>query len=201
MLPELVVPGAGKGSEVRSKNPEAPLPLVIDPVDLTLNRTPPQGPIRLDRLAANAEDQIGHLPVRVTLGTWIRDWADRRNVGEHGDLDGGIGSMCVWLANRTGWACDNHPAVDEYAAELQHLRGLLFALVGRPEPDERPTPLPGVPCPRCRHMSLARRHDLAVECSWPDCRSVWKPEEYERVTKAVAGAIRRGQITREDKPA
>ncbi len=46
--------------------------------------------------------------------------------------------MAVWLRERSDWACDQDPAVGEYAEDLQSLRGLLMSMVGRTEPDERP---------------------------------------------------------------
>lgn len=191
LLPELLEPGA-HGGDGRSKNPEAPLPLALEPLDLTARWTSPQGPIRLARLAANAGDQIGSLPVRETLGGWVRDWLERRDVGESGP-GSAVWSMCEWLTVRTEWACEDHPAVDEYCDEVVSLRGLLHTLVGREQPDERPKPIPGVPCIRCRFVSLVRRHDGTVECTHEDCRRVYSPEEYERVTKAAAWAARRAQ--------
>jgi hypothetical protein len=196
LLPPLLWPGSTKGGEVRSKDPDPPMPLG-DIHDLLADFPYPQGPLRLGRLAEHAGDQVGRLPVRTTLGTWARDWVERRDVGEYGPRDTVL-SMCMWLAERTDWACDQHPAVADYAEDMQSLRGLLLALVGRPEPDERPKALPGVPCIRCRHVSLSRDHDGTVRCSWQDCMGVWKPDEYERVSKATANAIRRGQIKRED---
>jgi hypothetical protein len=195
LLPPLLLPGSTKGGEVRSKDPDPPMPLG-DVHDLVANFRYPQGPLRLGRLAANDVDQIGRLPVRITLGSWARDWAERRDVGENGPRDTVL-SMCTWLAHRTGWACDHHPDVDRYTDDVRSLLGLLLALVGRTEPDERPKPLPGVPCVRCRHSSLSRDHDGTMRCSWPDCMGVWTPEEYERASKATANAIRRGVLKRE----
>ncbi len=183
LLPELVVPGA-HGGDGRSKNPEAPLPFTVDPMDLTAPWQLPQGPLRLGRLGANAGDQIGHLPVVASLGTWVRDWIAIRDLGESGP-ESTVPAMAAWLAVRTEWAVENHGAVDEYADEMVQLRGLLWALTGRPTVDERPKPLP-VPCPRCRHMSLTRRADDYVQCEWPDCQRVFRPEEWLDVSRATA---------------
>ena len=188
LLADILEPQRGK-TDTRSRRADASIPLAVDPYDLTANHITPQGPIGRARLAANLDLQIGHLPVAAVLSTWIRDWAELRDVGEN--YTGTVYAMCRWLTERTDWAVDHHPAVDEYAAELADLRGVLLALVGRTEPDERPQRLPGVPCVRCRHVTLLRRHDGTVECSWPDCRTVWRADEYDHLTKAAAYAARR----------
>jgi hypothetical protein len=194
LLDGLEVPGAKTG-DGRSKNPEAPLPLVVDPVDLTAEWRLPQGPIRLGRLAAEADMQYGHMPVRSSLGTWVAEWCERRGMGEVGPALT-VPAMCDWLTVRTDWAVEHHPGLDEYAAQLVRLRTVLHALVGQPEPDERPQQFP-VPCPRCHRMSLVRRADMAVECKWPDCARVYSETEWTTVSKATANAIRRGQIRAE----
>lgn len=195
----LEVPGA-QGGDGRSKNPEAPLPFVVDPLDLVSPWVTPQGPLRLARLAENADLQQGHMPVRDTLWWRIKDILSYRTAGESGP-EPDVSAMCSWLEVRTDWLCESYLPLDEYADEMVQLRGLLFALVGRPEPDERPTVLPGIPCIRCRHVSLTRDHDGTVRCSWQDCMGVWTAPEYERASRATANAIRRGQIRREGAPA
>ena len=186
LLQQLLEPRRG-AADTRQATAEAPIPLAIDPYDLTADHLLPQGPLRRARLAANAGDQIGHLPVAVVLHSWVRDWADQRDLREQGPA-GDVPELARWLAERTDWACAEHPALDEYAAELHELRGTLLALVGRAEPDERPKPIKGVPCIRCRHVTLARRPDGSVECQWPDCASVWRDDEYERWSRAASKA-------------
>ena len=191
----LELPGA-QGGDGRSKNPEAPLPFVVDPLDLVSPWATPQGPLRQARLAANADLQQGHMPVRDTLWWRIKDVLTYRHVGESGP-DPDVPAMCSWLEVRTEWLCESYLPLDEYADEMVQLRGLLFALVGRPTVDERPKSFP-VPCPRCRRMTLLRRADDHIECEWEDCRRVYSPEDWATVSKATAQAIRRGQISRED---
>ncbi len=209
LLPELVAPGA-HGSDGRSKNPEAPLPFTVDPLDLTADWTVPRGPLRRARLAANADLQEGFVPVRSTLITWIRDFAERHGVGENGP-DDDVKSMCDWLRERTEWACSEHPALDSYAQELTELRGKLLAMAGREEvcpdcggkgcetcqdrgmvPPPWPTPLEGQPCPRCDYVgTLVRRADGDTACEHPTCGTVWRPDEWERLTRAKADAALR----------
>lgn len=196
LLEGLDVPGA-KAGDGRSKNPEAPLPFVVDPVDLMADWRMPQGPLRLARLAENGDLQHGLMPVRFVLGTWCRDWLERRDVGETGPADD-VQAMAGWLSVRTEWAAENHPGLDEYAAELVRLRGILFGLVGQLEADERPKVLPSVWCPRCRHVSLVRRPDDFVECTWETCRRVFSADEWATVSKATAKALKKGDIDAEE---
>ncbi len=192
-LGEILEPRRGGNAIGATKAAEAPMPLAVDPYDLTAGHTVPQGPVRLGRLRENLVDQIGHLPVAAVLGTWVRDWAVLRDQGERGPK-ANVGTLADWLTVRTEWAVDHHPAVDEYTAELHTLRGVLQSLVGRAEPDERPKLIPGVPCVRCRYATLVRRHDGSVECQWPDCRRIYTAAEYETVTKAAAKATRKNKI-------
>lgn len=194
---DLDVPGTGSKGDGRSKNPEAPLPFVAEPADLLAPWATPQGPIRRGRLAAYAGDQVGHMPVRDTLRWRIRDVLSWRDVGEVGP-ESVVADMCRWLEIRADWLADSYGPVDEYAAELVYLRRVLFGLVGQPTPDERPKPLSGVPCPRCRRVALVRLADGRTECTWEDCRSIFDEADYGRITKAVTAAIRRGDIGREE---
>lgn len=186
----LLRPESGKRGDGRAASPEPKLPFPVDAHDLLAPTVAIDHPARL---TVNADLQTGHLPVRETLGTWARDWADLRDLGEHGPADD-VHAIAQWLAVRTDWAADHHPTVDDYAGELVQLRGTLTALVGRNEPDERPKRMPGVPCPRCRHVTLFRRVDADVECHWPDCQTVWRADEYEHITRAVASAVRRNRL-------
>lgn len=192
LLAEIREPRRGV-PDVGGRSAEAPIPLAVDPYDLTADHTVPQGPLRRGRLAANLDLQIGQLPVAAQLQAWVRDWCDLRDLGE--TYDGAtVYAMCQWLSVRTSWACDHHPAVDEYATEMVDLRGTLLAMVGRVEQVDRPRPIPDVPCPRCRHRTLVRRSDEWTECGWPDCTSVFSPEDYDRAMRALATGVRRGQI-------
>lgn len=206
-IPWLLQPSTAHGGEVRSRNPDPPMPLSTVH-DLVWQRIIPTAALaKLDQ-----HDQVGHPPIVSTLWWRIQDILSWRDAGENGP-DPTIGAMCRWLAARTDWIADHYPAVDEYAAELVTLRGLLTAMTGRHEPCpqcggarcqhchgrgyvpiQKPQPLPGVPCPRCRRMSLSREPDGDIACGWEGCNSRWRPDEYDQRQKAVAKAVQRGQI-------
>lgn len=194
-IPWLLQPSSGKAGEVRAKDPDPPMPLG-DVHDLADLRLPPLGPFAAARLAEYPHDQIGRLSVAGVLWAHVRVWIDLRQLGESGP-EPTVPKLCDWLAVRTPWAVESHPAVNEYAEDVAGLLGLLLAMVGRETPDERPKPFP-VPCPTCRRMSLVRRHDMHIECQWPDCSRVYSPDDWARVSKATANAIRRGHLKREE---
>ena len=101
---------------------EAPLPLRVDPLDLTL-------PARVATVHDGYGDQAGNLPVASVLDSWARDWADVRNMRETLP-DPTVVELGRWLGNRHPWAADTHPAVDEYATELRRLNATVRAVVG-----------------------------------------------------------------------
>lgn len=102
------------GSRIRS-TPQSSEPLNWTPFDLLL-----PADIRKRELLARAAlgldpDQIGDLSVATILDTWARDWASYR---DEYLPDPTVPALCRWLADRLGWACDEHPAIDEFAAEV-----------------------------------------------------------------------------------
>jgi hypothetical protein len=214
-LPAGPVRIASGGSRV-SGTPEAPVPVSLDLVDLT-------APARAGSLLphANAElhqasavvvrtktmerhtyaarwtDQIGHLSVATVLDFWATDWRGARAKGE-GLPRPVVGEMCTWLLDRLEDACDDHPAVDEFAADLQDVHSTLRAVLGLTGP--WPELLRGVPCRRCDVVSLARLpvgHYGAqqyIECG--SCGDLMTPEEYERWTQLLAASVRgRGRMS------
>lgn len=216
LLPTLLEePGSSRGGEVRSRNPDPPM-LLTDAHDLTWERVVPAGPLALSRLAENADLQDGYPPVVSTLWWRIQDVLSYRTAGETGP-EPEVGSMCQWLAVRAADLAASYPPVDEYAAEMVRLHGVLLAMVGRSEPCpdcggkgcetcvgrgyvpiQRPQPLPGVPCPRCKHVSLSREPNGDVACGWEGCGNRWRPDEYDLRQKAMANAVRRGHLKREE---
>lgn len=201
-IPWLLQPSTGKAGEVRAKDPDPPMPL-SDIHDLADLRLPPLGPIAAARLAEWPQDQIGRLSVAGILWGHVRVWVELRGMGETGP-EPTVPRLCEWLAVRTPWAVEHLPAVDEYAADLVDLRGLLLAMVGRETPDERPKPLPGVWCPRCRRVALVRepRPDREgedqIRCTWQDCGRVYHMDDWATVSKATAKALKRGDIDEEE---
>ena len=114
------------GSKIRS-TPQSSEPINWSPYDLTL----PADQRKRELLARAAlgldTDQIGDLSVATILDTWARDFASIRD--EHLP-EANVYALCRWLADRTEWACDHHPAVDEYADEICALARTV-ASVGR----------------------------------------------------------------------
>lgn len=49
------------------------------------------------------------------LDFWVQDWARERR---ESTPDPTVRLLCGWLANRIDWACDHHPAVDEFTMDI-----------------------------------------------------------------------------------
>lgn len=190
---------AGRQGRV-SGTPEAPVPLSLDVLDLI-------GPARPGSLlphangllhqtaaivtrtrslerheyAARWTDQIGDLSVATQLDAWVRDWREQRGRGE-GPPEPTVPVLARWLADRWEDACDNHPAVDEFALDVGELRGRLRAVAGLVEPREQQCV--GVACPSCDLRTLWRlplndgTMSDYVECKV--CGHLLMPSEYER---------------------
>jgi hypothetical protein len=179
-LPEHLERGTSIWERVSGGEPEAALPFVEDVWDLLL---PLRRPLA-------GRDQIGYLSVITVVTTWTRDWADHRGKRELAAL-ATVGGHTRWLVDRIDWACDDHPAIDEFAAELRALTRAMRRYVG-PE-TSRPQPCIGVPCRRCDQKALARLADGSgdVECQNPACRTIYRPAEYTRWIGLLAAALER----------
>ncbi len=127
------------------------------------------------------EDQVGHQSIATMLDEWVREWVATRARGEHLPT-ATVDALTRWLAHRVEWACDEHPAIGDFAAEMRHLRSDLRGILGL---SERPDYLTGVPCPQCDLLALYRRNgSVWVECS--NCPNLLSPEEYaDWLTRAI----------------
>lgn len=56
------------------------------------------------------------------LDFWVQDWAGELNQQLP---DPFVTTMCTWLTARLSWACDSHPAIDEFARNMHELSGQL----------------------------------------------------------------------------
>jgi ribosomal protein L37AE/L43A len=116
-----------------------------------------------------AGDQTGRQPVAVVLDSWVRDWIDLRGMRETRPRPE-VPELRQWLVNRLSWACDHHPAIDEFADEITCE---LFALRAVLNVSRRKIRLKE-PCPSCGMvLSLVRDPGggKIVECQ--NCGEAW----------------------------
>jgi hypothetical protein len=113
-------PGTGTGVRV-SGTRTPPLPVRLDALNLLI-----AGPVGVT--ADPNLDQCGAIPPLVVLDLWVRDWIDVRDRAEHQPIPT-VAVLAAWLAVRVEWACDQHPAVDEFAREISQtvraIRGVI----------------------------------------------------------------------------
>lgn len=187
-LPYALSPSGNPGQRVTgSRTP--PLPLRVDILDLTLPANQGARALYARGLLGLDEDQTGTLSVATVLDTWARDWLT------YGTAWGRLPQPTVraligWLRVRTTWACDHHPAVDEFAGEMRELASALRRATGRTP--LRPQPCEGVPCRRCDLLTLVRLADGSgdIECANPDCKLIMRADEYAQWTRLSAAALR-----------
>lgn len=174
----------------RSKQPsvsgsrERPIPIPVHVVDLQA----PLRPVRLSQpFRGDSGDQVGHLPAAVVLAEWVRGWRDQLFGNQHLPKPG-VGNLVRWLRDRLPDACDEHPAIAEFAEEIRNLRGALRSAAGESEP--RPERCDGVPCRRCDLMTLFRQPGGDVHCVTADCSAVYRADEYQQWVKTLAAEVR-----------
>lgn len=177
LLDEPLAPSGspGKGGPV-SGSRDRPIPIRVDLFDLThygASYPPVDG------------DQVGHVPVWMTLETWARDWSTFRAMGEASDQS--VTGLCRWMRERVDDMCDEHPGIDEAWNDVRRLHGAMRAQLGLIDiPDYKK----GVPCRSCNALALLRPDGSDyVECS--ECPSVLTPEEYDAWVKVVATALKK----------
>jgi hypothetical protein len=117
------------------------------------------------------QDQLGTVPPLDLLAWWVEDWIVTRAMREHMP-DMLITSVTIWLTTRLEWACDHHPAVDEFAQDLRELTGQLRAYGGRDRGERVGN------CPRsygddhCNTPLYVDPYVDEIECS--RCHMKWK---------------------------
>lgn len=184
-LPDHLERGQANGQRV-SGSREAPLPLRVEPLDLSM-------PARAHKPTLVArehpEDWLGHVSVLSTLDSWVRYWRDTRDMREHLPVPAGA-SLVSWLRTRLDWACDHHPAIDEFDKEMRDLRGALRTVLG--VSDTRPELL-DVPCRKCEWRSLAHLPgEDRVECD--HCGDLSTLDEYKRWIGLLTTGIQDGVV-------
>lgn len=154
-----------------------------DPAPLGRNGADSRPPLRIDILSeigpgstrahGHYADQLGELPVALTLDTIVRDWATYTGEDEHLPVPT-VPQLAAWLTARLGWAVRHHPAVAELYGDLSGLRSRLRPLAYGIDLTQWTGKLPGR-CPICRHLTLTA-HRGRAECLWPTCQRVWMDE-------------------------
>lgn len=164
------------GSQRVSGSRTPPLPLRVVALDLTL-------PPHVATVHDPRRDQIGHPGVATILDSWARDWQSH--------IDAHLPSptvplLCAWLSRWLETACNDHPAIDEFAAEILDLIRTLRRVNGQAGPAVE---LLDVPCRRCDWLTLAPvpRQDR-IECL--NCGDLSTGEEYQRWTGLLTVGIR-----------
>lgn len=105
------------GSKIRS-TPQGSEPLNWWPFDLMLPANQGTRPLMARGFLGLDPDQTGDLSAATILDTEARDWNTYLN--EHLP-EPYVWSLCRWLGHRLEWACDHHPAIDEFAAVIYEL--------------------------------------------------------------------------------
>lgn len=181
-----VLAAHGSGREKVSGSREAPVPVSLAVVDLL---APARHPEPTEAGRAHPEDIDGGLSVASTLDEWVRDWRSHRAKGE-GAPPATVYQLAHWLGVRLAEACDDHPAIDEFALEI---RGVVASLRGALNLRRHIERLPA-PCPSCDTLALYREVDPVrgasewVECG--SCHRLWREEEYRRLVVVLDGELR-----------
>jgi hypothetical protein len=103
------------------------------------------------------------------LDAWVQDWATYRRTQLPPPS---VYAMCAWLAEHLPWACDEHPAIDEFAGDIRDLVGELRAFTGKDRGESVGR------CPRklgdstCDTPLFVDPYVDEIQCS--RCRMTWK---------------------------
>lgn len=179
-LPEVLERGQAAGQRV-SGSREAPVPVSLDVVDLSASARIGNATAQAKR---NPDDQIGHISVPSILDAWVRDWRDEMAFAQSLPLPT-VPELVRWLRDRIEWACDRHPAVDEFAAEMVKTRGILRSILGLTESE--PDFCDGVVCKSCDRMALYRDGQY-VECD--ACGLLYTEAEYNEWVALLEGQVK-----------
>jgi hypothetical protein len=174
-------PGSSAGQPRVSGSREAPLPLRVDALDLTM-------PARGGTVHDQRGDQIGHVPVASILDQWVDDWREHRARGERRPEPPTVAVLVGWLDVRLDDACQDHPAIDEFAAGMRQLRADLRREVGDVDPGPRRR---AWPCPGCGQLALVADEDhvRCAVCEWAGRPVVDERIAALNVTHCGCGAV------------
>jgi ribosomal protein S27E len=177
-----LAPGQKPGQRITGSR-EAPLPLLVDPLDLTM---PARIPEPTDVARLHPDDQRGLMSVATRLDLWVRYWRTGINVGDI-NPNPTVADLARWLLIWLDVACDYHPAINDFATELFTLVGVLRHICGTN--DVKPEIL-DVPCSRCDQTSLYRRPgEDRIECG--ACGRLLTEHQYGQWCGLVAARAQR----------
>lgn len=102
------------------------------------------------------------------LEGWVWDWAGRLEQ----EPTTGMYPVCGWLSARLDWACNDHPAVDEFAQDVKDIAAVLRSHRGR-DRGERVGNCPRqVGEQRCNTPLYVDPYVDEIQCT--RCRQKWK---------------------------
>lgn len=119
-------------------------------------------------------------PPLLVLATWEDDW--RIQFGHGGGLRATVDRAADYLARNLTRAGSEHPAFDEFAADLRRLRARLEAVIhDQPQGD-----LAGIPCFDCGGDLERKLTDRGLEDHWTcrRCRRRYTDPEYHLAVRA-----------------
>jgi hypothetical protein len=185
LLPAGPVRGLSRQPRV-SGSKEPPAPTSVDRIDLTLPAR--QGSVALWARAEFGQDpdQDGILSVATILDCWVRDWREAL-WPDHSLPAPTVPELARWLRNRVEDACDQHPAIDEFAAEMKDVRYALRRELGETEAQPETEPYKGVACQKCdlRGVLMRKPGQDYIECK--NCGMLMTGPEYEYWRDRLAG--------------
>lgn len=179
------VPGQSGKPRV-SGSRERPAPLPLDRIDLTAPARPASRRLMVRATLGLVDDQTGHLSVATELDAWVRDWRETLWPDHHQPVPT-VSELAGWLRNRLVTAIAQHPAIDEFAAEIRDLRNTLRGQLGETDPQPETMRFKGVTCRSCdlRGFLMRRPGDEYIECG--HCGLLYTEAEYADWRDRLAG--------------
>lgn len=156
----------------------------LDIIDLT---HPPRGGAGPATVHDPNKDQTGKLAIGARLDSWARDWIE--NLPNVGNLlpPPTVPELTKWLYVRSMTACDQHPAIDDFAAEM---RTIIAEMRNAIDLNLAPVRYKA-PCPYCGTQTLRRDRGADwIECKGtgqeePGCGRLWGEDEYGLLARAA----------------
>lgn len=164
----------------------APVPIRLDPTDLTASVRPASTAVHAR--SPWPADQIGWLSVATELDFWAADWAAERRESRPIPQ---VPVLCGWLLDRLDWACTEHVALDEFAVKVSAIYGALMSAVGgwTAKPETLITP-----CKHCGILALYREIGPAPEydrVACGACPALLTEVEYAQYVRELVDQERR----------